>query len=169
MPFLLRLFVWPMQIEVAVIMEDLKKCESGDKDLDAPVEGLTPCADKSILLVDDEKAIRRLFQMILRSGLPGYNIELAANGAEAVESFTAEHHKLLLMDLHMPVMDGQTAFSEIQKLCESKKWEMPSVVFCTGFAPPDLLRSIVNEDERHCILAKPISGQVLTDTIKGRL
>ena len=167
----LRQSAWLIRHEVIVLMNDVQKSEADDKGAGVSTgkSSLTPCEKGVILLVDDEKAICRLFQMILRSALPDCNIEVAADGAEAIEAFTSVHHSVLVMDLHMPVMDGQTAFIKIQKLCEAKKWDMPSVVFCTGFAPPDVVRGVVAEDARHCILAKPVSGQVLTDTIKDRL
>lgn len=44
--------------------------------------------DKSrIIIADDEKTIQRLFNMILSSALPGIKIDLASNGAEALEAF----------------------------------------------------------------------------------
>lgn len=123
----------------------------------------------SVLLVDDEGAIRRLFQLILGAALPDCTIDVAADGAEAVDRFSRVHHKVLVMDLHMPVMDGQTAFCRIQELCEEGSLEMPSVVFCTGFAPPDVVTRVVTGSEKHCLLSKPVSGDVLTEAVRSRL
>ena len=123
----------------------------------------------SVLLVDDEGAIRRLFQLILGAALPGCRIDVAADGAEAVRCFTEGHHRVLVMDLHMPVMDGQTAFGKIQELCEAGSLEMPSVVFCTGFAPPDIVTKVVEGSPKHCLLSKPVSGEVLTEAVRSRL
>jgi CheY-like chemotaxis protein len=74
------------------------------------VKDLTPCNGGVVLLVDDESAIRRLFQLILGAALPGCRIETAADGSEAVRMFSEGHHGVIVMDLHMPVMDGPTAF-----------------------------------------------------------
>jgi len=46
---------------------------------------------------------------------------------------------------------------------------MPSVIFCTGYAPPNLIERIIREDPAHCLLKKPCTNQQLMDTIKARL
>ena len=91
-----------------------------------------------IMIVDDEDTIRRLFEVILTSELENVGIDVACNGAEAVDCFSREHHDVILMDLHMPVLDGKAAFTQIEKLCKEHDWDQPAVVFCTGFAPPGL-------------------------------
>ena len=140
-----------------------------EKGKDASGSDVVYCSKNKILLVDDERAIRRLFQLILKSGAPDCEVDLAADGAEALDSFRSVHHCLIIMDLHMPVMDGQTAFLEIQKLCEAEQWEEPSIVFCTGYAPPDMVKRVVSSNEKHCLLSKPISGEMLVDTVRSRL
>ena len=126
-------------------------------------------SDGGILIVDDEEGIRRLFHTILSSAFPNASIGLAGNGAEAVESLRDTSYAVVLMDLRMPVMDGMTAFSEIQTLCRNNDREMPSVVFCTGFAPPSAVREIVDSDACHCLLTKPVSGEDLVTAVKERL
>jgi len=127
------------------------------------------CDKNRILLVDDEKTILKLFQMILSSGMPGYTIDVANNGQEAVDAFSSGHHAVLIMDLHMPVMDGQAAFFRIDHLCKENNWEMPSVVFCTGFAPPDSIRGVIDAGSKHCLLSKPVSGETIIEAAKSRL
>lgn len=58
-----------------------------------------------ILIVDDEESIRRTLADILADA--GYTVATAANGAEALTYLRhAQHPKLILLDLMMPVMDG---------------------------------------------------------------
>jgi two-component system, cell cycle sensor histidine kinase and response regulator CckA len=122
-----------------------------------------------ILLVDDEKPILKLFQMMIKAALPDREIDTAENGAEAMGLFRDNHHGIVVMDLHMPIMDGQAAFLEIEKLCAEKEWEMPAVIFCTGYVPSDLVHDAVSKSPYHCLLQKPIRGEVLVDAIKKRL
>ena len=131
-------------------------------------EGL-PCDRKRILIVDDEALIQRLFEMVLSWELPDCKIDVVSNGVEALHAFSERHHAVLLMDLHMPVMDGQAAFREIQSRCRTKNWEMPAVVFCTGYAPPASLTSVLAANGTHCLLSKPVSNEVLIDAVKSRL
>jgi signal transduction histidine kinase len=67
-----------------------------------------------ILLVDDNAVNRR----ITRSFLERWQVVVdeASDGREALELFSASEYDLLLLDLHMPVMDGYQAIAEIRKL-----------------------------------------------------
>ena len=127
------------------------------------------CDKTSMLLVDDEEPIRILFEMILSADLPDLRIDLASNGQEALDLFSRKHHALLLMDLHMPVMDGRAAFEAIRELCCTRRWQMPSVVFCTGFAPPEPVVKAVEENESYGLLAKPVSSRSLIEAVRIRL
>jgi YesN/AraC family two-component response regulator len=122
-----------------------------------------------VLIVDDEAGIRDLFSMILSHDLPEAALGQACNGQEAVEHFREYHDHVLIMDLHMPVMDGLTAFSKIAEICTEDSLEMPAVVFCTGYAPPDAVRRIVSTCVRHHLLSKPVRSETLVDTIRSRL
>lgn len=57
-----------------------------------------------ILLVEDEAIIRDAFSIILSSS--GHDIDVAINGAEALELWNKSRYDLLLLDLMMPVLDG---------------------------------------------------------------
>ena len=58
-----------------------------------------------ILVVDDERAVRESLQRALE--LEGYEIELAADGREALERLGADGHvDAVLLDVLMPGMDG---------------------------------------------------------------
>jgi len=128
-----------------------------------------PCDRSRILVVDDEPSIVKLFKMLLEFDLPGRNVETASNGQEAVERFRVAHHRILVMDLHMPVLDGLNAFKSIENVCREKAWEMPSVVFCTGYAPPDPVLRAVSGSRAHCLLQKPVTCDVLVEAVSSRL
>ncbi|MEO5366803.1 MAG: response regulator, partial [Magnetococcus sp. WYHC-3] len=96
-------------------------------------------------------------------------IDVATNGLEAVESFQQFHQGVLLMDLKMPVMDGQTAFDKISEICAERKWAMPAVIFCTGFAPTPSLQMRVDQDPRHCLIQKPVTSEIIREAVKARL
>lgn len=130
---------------------------------------LVPCDMTRLLVVDDEMRVREVFRMILADGFPEKSIDTAANGQEALDSFAKLHHKVCLMDLHMSVMDGHVAFLKILELCAARKWEAPSVVFCTGFAHPDAVRSVVVRDSTHCLLSKPVRAETLLNVVRSRL
>ena len=124
---------------------------------------------RKVLVVDDEPMVRTTFKLILSSEIPDMEIETAENGAEAYETFCDIRPNVLLMDLHMPVMDGEEAFDRIMKACDDNAWEKPSVVFCTGYDPSDRLREMVRNEPRHHVLNKPVDGKVIVDIVRSRL
>ncbi len=58
----------------------------------------------SILIIDDEKAIRKTLTEIL--GFEGYKIDEAADGEEGLNKFKAKNYDLVLCDIKMPKLDG---------------------------------------------------------------
>ena len=85
-------------------------------------------------------------------------IHVVVNGAEAVEAFRHNHYGTIIMDIHMPVMDGEEAFREIEEICLAENWEKPFFVFCTGFRPPESLSEMVKQYPRHRIVEKPVDA-----------
>jgi len=73
------------------------------------------------------------------------------------------------MDLRMPVMDGLQAFQAIESFCLTEKQQMPSVTFCTGFAPPETLNQIVAKGSPHALLHKPVNSQDIINAAKRGL
>lgn len=67
-----------------------------------------------VLLVEDNKINLELaLEVLLNSGL---SVEVAINGAEALNMLNKEHFDGVLMDCQMPVMDGYTATRKIREL-----------------------------------------------------
>lgn len=62
----------------------------------------------AILVVDDYKAVRKALGRALES--VGYSVFMAASGEEALATLREHHIDTVVMDLHMPVMSGQTLF-----------------------------------------------------------
>jgi DNA-binding NtrC family response regulator len=58
----------------------------------------------SILIIDDEKAIRKTLTEIL--SFEGYKIDEAADGEEGLKRFSEKNYDLVLCDIKMPKLDG---------------------------------------------------------------
>ncbi len=65
----------------------------------------------TILVADDEPGIRRVLSRALESS--GYTVLLATSGEEACELLAAREIDLVMMDLQMPSMSGQTLYHMI--------------------------------------------------------
>ncbi|MBR4304008.1 MAG: response regulator transcription factor [Clostridia bacterium] len=67
---------------------------------------------KTVLIVEDESNIRELLRMYLEQ--EGYTVETAQNGSEGLRVFKRVHPDLVLLDLMMPVMDGNQMIRELR-------------------------------------------------------
>ncbi|WBW97096.1 sigma-54-dependent transcriptional regulator [Oceanirhabdus sp. W0125-5] len=79
-----------------------------------------------ILVVDDEKEYREVFQMILEEN--GYITEEACGGEEALEKLKKESYDLILTDLIMKGMDGIELLKKIKK-----EYADTEVIIATGY------------------------------------
>jgi len=75
--------------------------------MDAPTSAaIRTVAIKTILLVDDEMVHRDIGASLLS---PHYQVDFAENGLEAIRKCEQKQYDLILMDLHMPKMNGEQA------------------------------------------------------------
>lgn len=125
----------------------------GSPDDSLPGKGLT------VLVVEDNLVNQRLAEECLRH--LGAAFRMAPNGKEALQLASAEDFDLILMDIHMPVMDGITATRAIRALPGQKH---PYITALTAFALPG--------DRERCLqagmddyLTKPCRVDVLAGVI----
>ena len=67
-------------------------------------EKIKPSASAPILVVDDDLSILATIREVLE--LEGHAVEVARNGAEALDSISRSWPSLVLLDMRMPVLDG---------------------------------------------------------------
>ena len=70
-----------------------------------------------VLVVDDNEINRKLAGILLQQ--LGATIDQAENGVAAVDACSRNSYDIVLMDMHMPVMDGIEATSRIRKMQEN--------------------------------------------------
>lgn len=82
----------------------------------APEETFTYKGAGMVLVVDDEDQVRDVAQRMLE--LSGFSVLTAMDGEEAVEIFKQHRGEicLVLLDLSMPVMDGQATFQALKQI-----------------------------------------------------
>ncbi|MEW6359328.1 MAG: response regulator [Planctomycetota bacterium] len=69
---------------------------------------------KRILAIDDEKAVRKSFELALED--TGYRVEAVESGAEAVERARKGRYDLVFLDLKMPGMDGVATLRALREI-----------------------------------------------------
>jgi len=80
---------------------------------ESPVKDRRTLSGIHILLVEDNSMNVFVAKSFLESW--GAIVDVAENGQEALNMLNLEKHKMILMDLHMPVMDGYAATSKIRE------------------------------------------------------
>ncbi len=69
--------------------------------------GAAPLRPLRVLIADDVEQNLELLTLVLQSG--GHQVEAARDGEQAVQAFLAGRFDVVLMDVHMPVIDGLQA------------------------------------------------------------
>jgi CheY-like chemotaxis protein len=111
-----------------------------------------------ILIVEDNSDVRRLYAIALNQR--GFEVKLAANGAEAVERITSgEKPDVILLDWLMPLMDGGEVISRLSE--DASSLAMQIIVISGQAAPPPESR----DPRIQCWLTKPVSIDELVNEI----
>ncbi len=80
---------------------------------------------KIVLLAEDNEVNQMVVEELL--GQWHFNIEVAENGQEAVDMLKEKHYDLILMDVHMPELDGYSAAKMIRDDMPSPKKDIPII------------------------------------------
>lgn len=69
---------------------------------------------KKILVAEDSSVIQNLTKKILT--LQNYQISAVKNGKQVIDKLGSEEYDLILLDIHMPVMDGMECARAIRQM-----------------------------------------------------
>ena len=122
----------------------------------------------AVLIAEDHKLNRRLLRVIVSKLLPGAVISEAADGREALEIFMREAPDIVLMDLHMPVMDGRQAASEIRKAERERGAARTPIIAVTADVQADTKKACA-EGGMDGYIAKPLEALGLRAVLKEHL
>ncbi|MEM1025204.1 MAG: ATP-binding protein [Myxococcota bacterium] len=128
--------------------------DSNSRDLSAQ-----PVPSMSVLVVDDNAVNRRVAKAMLERD--GHKVTLAEDGREAVVKVADGRFELVLMDLHMPEMDGLEATRVIQSTHEARA---PLILGLTADALPSTREACLRAGMRG-LLTKPFTALSLRETL----
>ena len=115
----------------------------------------------SILIVDDEKNIRRSVEMICRG--EGYDVRTAGDAAQAQQQLRASAFDLMILDIVMPGVDGLTFLKTVHK-----NYPEMCVIMVSGHATVENAVRATKEGA-YDFIEKPISKEKLLLSIKNAL
>jgi CheY-like chemotaxis protein len=117
-----------------------------------------------VLLVEDNADHRRLTALLLKQ--LGAEVALAENGQQGLDAIVhGEAAQIILMDLHLPVLDGYAATAQIRAWEQRSRQGRRAIIALTADA--------FENDRAHClavgmdeVLTKPVSLQTLKTTLE---
>ncbi|MBF0110573.1 MAG: PAS domain S-box protein [Magnetococcales bacterium] len=119
--------------------------------------------DLRLLLVEDTEENQLVIQGFLKK--TGCRIDVAENGAVAVEKFRNSRYDLVLMDIQMPVMDGYAATTAIRNLEQAHNHPPVPIIALTAHAMKEDGEQIIRSG-CNLHLTKPVRRQRLIETIE---
>lgn len=113
-----------------------------------------------ILVVEDNPVNQKVLATLLRKR--GYEVDVANDGAQAVQRAAEKEYGLILMDLQMPVLDGYETTRLIRSLTHSSRSPIIAVTAHT-----------LNGEQQQCLAAgmngflpKPVDSNVLLECVE---
>jgi two-component system sensor histidine kinase/response regulator len=114
------------------------------------------------ILVAEDNAINQLVAEQVLAKL-GYSVDIVGNGAEALAAIKSGLYSAVLMDCHMPVMDGFEAARQIRITEAGAERRLPIIAMTAG---------VMEEDRERCTaagmdgyIAKPISIKAIDEAL----
>ena len=114
-----------------------------------------------ILVAEDNDVNQRLIDAIL--GKAGHQLDIVGNGTEALHAMVRQDYDVVLMDIHMPEMDGMETTQRIRSLPDRRKSQVPIIALTANAMQGDrerYLKAGMNE-----YVSKPIDRHALFETI----
>jgi len=114
-----------------------------------------------IYIIDDDKSVRRSFELLLRSA--DYKYSSYESAKEFLDNFNPNGKDFLILDVHMPEMDG----CELLRALKLKNIFLPVLVM-TAYDEP-YSRECAKNYGVMAYMRKPIDGKALLDLISYKL
>lgn len=111
-----------------------------------------------ILLVEDNRSVRELFKVLLEG--EGYEIHEAENGADGLKKAEEALPDLMILDLMMPDVDGESVLDRIRSRPELS--DTPILVVSGKYEALDRLKDLIGDEN---VFAKPFEPTRLLDRI----
>jgi CheY-like chemotaxis protein len=116
----------------------------------------------TILCIDDEESILKLFQVTLEEA--GYRVLIAESGQQGLRLLEHQEVDLILVDIFMPDMDGLEVIQLLRKTRPASK-----IIAITGKPGATNNLDIAKHLGAHDTLMKPFSLQELQDAVATQL
>jgi two-component system sensor histidine kinase BarA len=133
-----------------------------DRPIEEPSTAVTNLIGIKVLLADDNLINRRLARIFLNQ--MGAAVDEVTNGSEAIDACFREYYDFILMDIHMPEMDGLEATRHIRALKNNPNSATPIVALTADVMNQDRVQYL--QAGMNDYLAKPITETALRQALE---
>jgi PAS domain S-box-containing protein len=148
---------------VVAVMAGTSDAETNLEATDAPSAPVRQLNRRRLLLAEDNPVNQEVALGILQ--IEGFDVTVAKNGIEAVDAYSKSAFDVVLMDCHMPEMDGFEATRKIRALEKRSNLKRTPIVALTANA--------MQQDREECLnagmddhLSKPYSRLQMRETLE---
>ena len=127
-------------------------------------DSAAPAGNRGAVLLVEDNLVNQAVALGMLSKLLGYQVAVANHGIEALDALTRQHFDLILMDCHMPEMDGFEATREIRKREAASGKRIPIIA---------LTANAMKQDREDCLnagmddhLGKPFSRRQIQEMLE---
>ncbi|WP_053972411.1 ATP-binding protein [Mangrovimonas sp. ST2L15] len=118
----------------------------------------------TVLLVEDDEFNIMVVQDDLNYYIPDVNMTLAKNGKEAIDLYKKQAFDIILMDMHMPIMDGCEATEMIRKLeIEASQSQIPIIAMTANSITSEIQKCLASGMTDY--ISKPYKIEILLSKI----
>ena len=115
-------------------------------------------AQRSILIADDEQEAVEILTDFFQDA--GYEVLTANNGQEALEHLKNKKPTIAILDLRMPIVDGEAVIRQMPEISPNTK-----IIVATGYTDEEYIENKVLSQNVDAFLEKPIDLDTLQATI----
>ncbi len=112
---------------------------------------------KKILIVDDQKGVRRLLEELFKKD--NWIVNTATDGREAVSKVSEFQPDIILMDMKMPNINGLEASKQILAVHQDM-----SIIMMTAYGEMDVIKNALEAGVKKCV-TKPFDIMNLKDIV----
>lgn len=138
---------------------------TSDKTGPAGEKPLEKTSNLKILIAEDNIINQKVVAIMLNK--LGHSITIAENGQKALQAYQKEVFDLILMDIQMPVMDGEAVTRKIRTLEKKSHTHIPIIALTANAMKGDRKRYLKSGMDQY--VAKPIKKEALLKAIHSVL
>ena len=116
---------------------------------------------KKVCIIDDDANLREIYLMKFHQ--EGFDVTLATNGEEGLQSIRTEHPDIILLDLQMPVKNGTEVLQELQ--ADEALRKIPVIVL-TNIDNEDAFKAVGEFDTRFYLIKSLTTPQKTVDYVR---